>query len=186
VYQPPQKSPQTVGYVQRWTPLSGSSSAPDFDTAAAFMDTNSTSDSSLCADRKLETLATFSGTIAFPSQGLPVKALFGQDPHTTTATITSLGGAIWVFSDCIGQFGGNHWSDGQMQLEVSPGGVCFVDGDSGGVVLNQSGQIVGILTAFLSSNPCIARATWAIDALFQMSADTFYGTDTSSSVQLCN
>lgn len=124
--QPP-AFPQTVGFVQRWDPLNGST--PSIDTAAAFMDNNTVErDGSLLADRMLEAWGSFTGVEAQPAVNDVVAAVVNSlDPHILgSGIVRSVNQTFSVDSNCNG--GLLTPRSQQMTIEITFGD-CFIMGD---------------------------------------------------------
>lgn len=88
IIQPPSGPVETVGFVQKWDPLT--TSAPSSDVAAAFMDDNTVEgDGSLHADRELEFCCDFTGSEGPPAIRTTVTVVSSLDPHILTAVVSA-------------------------------------------------------------------------------------------------
>jgi len=180
--QPP-SFPQTVGFVQRWDPLNGST--PSIDTAAAFMDNNTVKgDGSLLADRRLEVWGSFTGVEAQPAVNDTVQAgVSSINPHILgSGVVRAVNQTFPVGSTCNG--GLLTPQSQQITIEITSGN-CIVNGDSGSPILNSAGSIIGTLNWFNTGNSCIGGGVAAPALRTRIGFDTWHGTNTTDlSVQV--
>ena len=175
--------PDTVGFVQKWDPLDGST--PSTDVAAAFMDNDTVEgNGSLHADRELEFCCDFTGSDGSPSFGTTVTVVISLDPHILSAVVTDVDRTVSVGSNCNGGLITPRIH--QTFLEVPPDDFCFTDGDSGSPVLDGAGRIVGMLNWAEPLDPCRGGGTNAATIKTVLGFDSWYGTQTSGFDLKCN
>jgi len=180
VGQPPTSSNiLAVGQFSRWTQTAPNSYASD--SAAAFMDNNQTEgDGSLSADRRLERYVyTYKGYESSPMQndlvtivGAQSDVISGTNVYVYSANVTTVTeyGAPGAVSppSCLGE---NEANFATNQFAIHGG---TQRGDSGGIVLDSQGRVIGLITA-VTANGVYSYATVSSKVRSIQGFDAWYG-----------
>jgi hypothetical protein len=183
ILQPP-ASTLFTGFVQRWDPLTPMTNSTD--VAAAFMDGDTIQgNGSLHGDRKLEQLGiSFTGATVPPALNSTVTVVSMVTPHAFSAQVTAI-------NQTTPPVGFNCRDDGlkvplQNQTFLQAITPCFTSGDSGSIVLDQNGNVVGMFNWFNLANQCVGGGTNSAAIRTKLGFDNWYGNQISGFALKCN